>query len=81
MSKRPELPIGIQDFAEMRNGGYLYVDKTQAIYRLLTASKYYRLYSFLLISWIIKARDWKQPCKRGCNTMPSIIRWSLSVTP
>ncbi len=43
MNKRPELPIGIQDFAELRNGGYLYVDKTQPIQRLLTASKYYFL--------------------------------------
>ena len=43
MSKLLKLPIGIQDFAELRNGGYLYVDKTQAIQRLLTASKYYFL--------------------------------------
>ena len=43
MNKRLELPIGIQDFAEIRTGGYLYVDKTQTIQRLLTSSKYYFL--------------------------------------
>ena len=43
MSQRLELPIGIQDFAEIRTGGYLYVDKTQVIHRLLSASKYYFL--------------------------------------
>ena len=43
MSKPAKLPIGIQDFAELRNGGYVYVDKTQPIQRLLTASKYYFL--------------------------------------
>jgi uncharacterized protein YcgL (UPF0745 family) len=30
------LPIGIQTFDKLRNGGYLYVDKTEHIHRLLT---------------------------------------------
>lgn len=33
------LPISIQDFAELRREGYLYVDKTQQIYTLLNTSK------------------------------------------
>ena len=36
-------PIGIQDFRELRNGGYLYVDKTEAIYKLIESGKYYFL--------------------------------------
>jgi hypothetical protein len=35
-----KLPIGIQDFASLRNGNYVYVDKTQWIGDLLSASKY-----------------------------------------
>jgi len=32
------LPIGIQDFAKIREGGYVYADKTTAIYQLITGS-------------------------------------------
>jgi hypothetical protein len=33
------LPIGIQSFEDLRSKDYLYVDKTQAIYRLVTSGK------------------------------------------
>jgi len=36
-------PIGIQDFRKLREGGYLYVDKTEAIHRLLASGQYYFL--------------------------------------
>ncbi|RMG30525.1 MAG: AAA family ATPase, partial [Bacteroidetes bacterium] len=36
-------PIGIQDFKKLREEGYLYVDKTEEIYRLLTSGNYYFL--------------------------------------
>ena len=36
-------PIGIQSFEEIRNGGYVYVDKTAIIYRLTSTGKYYFL--------------------------------------
>lgn len=36
-------PIGIQDFRELRKGGYLYIDKTQEIYDLIEYGKYYFL--------------------------------------
>jgi len=32
------LPVGIQDFAQLREGGYLYVDKTEQVHRLVTTS-------------------------------------------
>lgn len=30
-----KLPIGIQDFEKLRTEGFLYVDKTEYIYRLI----------------------------------------------
>jgi hypothetical protein len=35
-----KLPIGIQTFEKIRNDHYLYVDKTEYIYRLLRRAKY-----------------------------------------
>lgn len=34
-------PIGIQSFESLRKGGYLYIDKTNLIYQLVTTGKYY----------------------------------------
>ena len=36
-------PIGIQDFEKIINGGYVYVDKTALIYRLVTEGNIYFL--------------------------------------
>lgn len=41
--RRLRLPIGIQTFSEIREGGYYYVDKTPHIERLVTQNKYYFL--------------------------------------
>ena len=38
-----KLPIGLQDFGELSRGGYLYVDKTELVYQLVTEGKYYFL--------------------------------------
>jgi hypothetical protein len=38
-----KLPIGIQDFASLRNDNYIYVDKTELIYSILTGGKAYFL--------------------------------------
>ena len=38
-----KLPIGIQTFEDIRREGYLYVDKTALIYRLVTTGKPYFL--------------------------------------
>ncbi|WP_295887412.1 ATP-binding protein [uncultured Thiohalocapsa sp.] len=43
MSARKKLPIGIQTFREIREGGYYYVDKTDFALRLIDAGKYYFL--------------------------------------
>ena len=36
-------PVGIQDFSELRTNGYLYVDKTAFVYKLINEGKYYFL--------------------------------------
>ena len=36
-------PIGIQNFEDLRKGGYVYVDKTAAIHHLVSTGKYYFL--------------------------------------
>ncbi len=38
-----KLPIGIQDFEKIRTGGYLYIDKTELVYRLVSEGSYYFL--------------------------------------
>ncbi|MDR2287442.1 MAG: AAA family ATPase, partial [Prevotellaceae bacterium] len=38
-----KLPIGIQDFEDLKTNGYLYVDKTEYVYRLATMGKPYFL--------------------------------------
>ena len=36
-------PIGVQNFEKLRNDGYLYIDKTALIHRLVTTGSYYFL--------------------------------------
>ena len=36
-------PVGIQDFGEVVRGGYVYVDKTALMWRLIDTGKYYFL--------------------------------------
>jgi hypothetical protein len=38
MQKR--LPIGIQTFSDIREGNFLYVDKTALVYKLVSENKY-----------------------------------------
>ena len=38
-----KLPIGIQTFSEIRENGYLYIDKTKQIHQVLNGGKYYFL--------------------------------------
>ena len=38
-----KLPVSINDFETMRTQGYVYVDKTRDIYRLVTQGKFYFL--------------------------------------
>ena len=36
-------PIGIQDFEDLRNNNYIYVDKTALIYQLVNTNKIYSI--------------------------------------
>lgn len=38
-----KLPIGIQSFEKIRNGGFLYLDKTALVYKLASTGSYYFL--------------------------------------
>ena len=38
-----KLPIGIQNFESLRKDGYLYIDKTEHVYRLASEGRYYFL--------------------------------------
>jgi Predicted AAA-ATPase len=38
-----KLPIGIQDFPSLREEGYLYVDKTALLYRMVNEGRVYFL--------------------------------------
>ncbi len=42
-SDKLRYPVGIQSFAEIRGGGYVYVDKTSFIHQLICEGKYYFL--------------------------------------
>ena len=41
MDLKRKLPVGIQDFEKLREEGYLYVDKTYAIYNLVHSGSSY----------------------------------------
>ena len=41
--EKPKYPVGIQTFSQIRKNGYVYVDKTEYIYDLVTRGKYYFL--------------------------------------
>jgi hypothetical protein len=43
MEALKNLPIGVQNFEKLRNGDYLYVDKTALVYQLVTTGSYYFL--------------------------------------
>jgi hypothetical protein len=43
MNEQRDYPIGIQSFSEIRNGNYLYIDKTEYVRSLVKTGKYYFL--------------------------------------
>ncbi len=71
MMELQNLPIGIQDFAKIRKEGYLYIDKTDLIYKLITGGNYYflsrprRFGKSLLMSTIHAVFDGKRELFEG----------------
>ncbi|MBR6980124.1 MAG: AAA family ATPase, partial [Prevotella sp.] len=43
MAPLRKYPVGIQSFESIRTGGYIYVDKTPLIYKMITEGKPYFL--------------------------------------
>ncbi len=43
LSAKRKYPVGIQSFASIRMDGYVYVDKTPLIYKMMTEGKPYFL--------------------------------------
>ena len=66
-----KLPIGIQSFESLRKDGYLYIDKTELVYRLITQGRYYflsrprRFGKSLLISTIKAVFEGKRELFKG----------------
>ena len=44
-TRNRRLPVGIQSFEEIREGGYLYVDKTDIVWQLANRGKKYNYLS------------------------------------
>ena len=66
-----KLPLGIQNFREIVEGGYVYADKTQFIYKLINGAKYYflsrprRFGKSLLLDTISEAFSGKKELFKG----------------
>lgn len=83
---RRKLPIGIQNFAEIRQGGYYYVDKTSYIEQLANQNKYYflsrprRFGKSLLLDTIACLFEGREELFKGLHTWKGRhdcqIRWS-----
>lgn len=74
-------PIGIQAFAELREDGYAYVDKTSYIYKLIESSKYVflsrprRFGKSLLLSTIHSLFDGRKDLFEGLEIAGSDYDW------
>ena len=75
------LPIGIQNFESLRNDGYLYVDKTEIVYRLATSGRYYflsrprRFGKSLLISTLQAYFEGKRELFKGLAVSQLETKW------
>ena len=83
MSQRKKLPIGIQTFAEIRQEGHYYVDKTPYVLRLVDEGKYYflsrprRFGKSLLIDTIAELFEGKRTLFEGLHAQE---HWDWSRT-
>ena len=58
-------PIGIQTFEEIINKDYLYIDKTEYVYRMAYgASKYYFLSLYAALLFCREERPFQRACHR-----------------
>ena len=79
--KLKNLPIGISDFESIINEGYLYIDKTQHLYNLISSGKYYflsrprRFGKSLLISTLYNIFRGKKELFKGLYIYNSDYEW------
>ena len=79
--KLKNLPIGISDFESIINEGYLYIDKTERIYELISGGKYYflsrprRFGKSLLISTFYNIFRGKKELFEGLYIYDSDFEW------
>ncbi|MCX8084894.1 MAG: AAA family ATPase [Calditerrivibrio sp.] len=77
MKKR--LPIGESNLANLINEDFLYVDKTQFVYKLLTSSKHYflscprRIGKSLLVSTLEQVFKGNKDLSKGSGYMSRIM--------
>lgn len=82
MAAPMKYPTGIQDFAEVINGGYVYVDKTPYIRKLLDMSKYYflsrprRFGKSLFISTLEKYFEGRRDLFKGLDIDSDYMDWT-----
>ncbi|CAK7074564.1 MAG: hypothetical protein PARBB_03536 [Parabacteroides distasonis] len=68
MEQRRLYPIGIQTFSKLREGNYVYVDKTELVYRMTHGASSYiflsrpRRLSTTLLCWMWCMRRGICPC-------------------
>ena len=74
-------PIGIQTFADIRNDGYLYIDKTRYVEQMVKSGKYYflsrprRFGKSLLISTLQSYFEGKRELFKGLNIDRDEVEW------
>ncbi len=79
--KLKNLPIGISDFESIINEGYLYIDKTERIYELISGGKYYflsrprRFGKSLIISTLYNIFRGKKELFKGLYIYNSDYEW------
>lgn len=85
MSKLMKLPIGIQNFEKLRNEGYVYIDKTPFVWRMVNEGCYYflsrprRFGKSLLMSTIQTFFEGKKQYFDGTIGQPLFIAMDESV--
>lgn len=64
-------PIGIQSFEQIREDGYVYVDKTDLVYKLLTTGKIY----FLSRRCVVLVYEYDKPLLDVLDTRATASGW------
>lgn len=82
MAKNLKYPIGIQEFSELREGGYVYADKTKYIRMLLDSGKYFfmsrprRFGKSLFLSTLEAYFEGRRDLFKGLNIDTDDIDWT-----